>query len=42
MPQWRNWQTRTVQGRVPHGVEVQLLSAAHMGYNKEIGGLAER
>lgn len=27
-PRWRNWQTRTVEGCVPYGVEVQVLSGA--------------
>lgn len=28
VPKWRNWQTRTVQGRVGQPMEVQVLSSA--------------
>ncbi len=28
MPQWRNWNTRTAQNRIPQGLEVQILSGA--------------
>lgn len=26
---WRNWYTRTIQNRVPQGLEVRVLSSAH-------------
>ncbi len=29
MPRWRNWQTRTLEGRVEQSLEVQILSSAH-------------
>src|SRR3989344_5689847 len=30
MSTWRNWYTRTVQNRMPQGLEVQILSCSHM------------
>ena len=34
MPGWRNWQTRTFEGRVKQFVEVQVLSRAQHGIAK--------
>lgn len=28
LPRWRNWQTRTLEGCVPQGVKVRILSEA--------------
>lgn len=30
LPRWRNWQTRTLEGCVPQGVKVRILSEAQM------------
>ena len=34
MREWRNWQTRTFEGRVVHTVRVQVPSLAPKGYPK--------
>ena len=31
---WRNWYTRTVQNRIPQGLEVRVLSSAQMTVHK--------
>ena len=33
MPEWRNWQTRTTQNRVPSGVWVRFPPSAQKDYN---------
>ena len=34
--EWRNWQTRTLEGRVEQSLEVQVLSRAHLRMNFSI------
>jgi hypothetical protein len=35
LPEWRNWYTRATQNRVSQGLEVQVLSPAHIKTTKQ-------